>query len=84
MARVRSLQQGEQQLKVHLSEVDCFYQVVESSSGERYVHLSTFGSDERHSKPKSSQSMQLDAVLAAELIDVLRRAFPGACAALPG
>ncbi len=76
MARVRSLQHGTQDVKVHASEVDCFYQVVMTSSGEKFVHLSTFGSDERHSKPKSSQSIQLDAVLARDLVDVLRRAFP--------
>lgn len=77
MARVRSLQHGTQDVKVHPSEVDCFYQVVTSASGEQFVHLSTFGSEERHSKPKSSQSLQLDEGMARELVNVLQRAFPG-------
>lgn len=77
MARVRSLEPGSQHVKVHPSEVDCCYQVVIGPSGQTLVHLSTFGSDGRQSNPKSSQSLQLDEVVARELVDVLRRAFPG-------
>lgn len=76
MARVRSIAPGTQSVNVHPSEVDCFWQTIEDSRGEVFVHLSTFGSDTRQSKPKSSQSLQLDQTQAAELIAVLRRVFP--------
>ena len=76
MARVRSLQQGAQDVRVHPSEVDCFYQSIVSASGEKFVHLTTFGSEERVSRPKSSQSLQLDERTVRQLIDVLRKAFP--------
>ena len=77
MARVRNLEPGTQNIRVAPTEVDCFYQVVETADGVRYLHLSTFGSDARRSGPKSSQSMQLDEQAATKLIAVIRAAFPG-------
>lgn len=40
------------------------------------LHLSTFGSDDRQSDRKSSQSIQLDRKRAAELVEILLKAFP--------
>lgn len=40
------------------------------------LHLSTFGSDYRQSKPKSSQSIQIDEQMAGELIRLLQSTFP--------
>lgn len=77
MARVRSVERGSQDIKVHPSEVDCFYQTVTDGSGRRLLHLSTFGSDGRESSPKSSQSLQIDEQMARELMQVLRSVFPG-------
>ena len=77
MARVRNLERGTQNIRVAPTEVDCFYQLVDGADGTRYLHLSTFGSDSRRSGPKSSQSMQLDEHAAAELVAVIRDAFPG-------
>lgn len=68
MARVRSLTQGTQSVRPHACEVDCFYNVVDAPDGSRLLHLSTFGSDYRQSRPKSSQSLQIDEALATELI----------------
>lgn len=76
MARIRSFSEGAQSVSENRSEVDCFHQVIVSPSGERYLHLSTFGSDERQSKPKSSQSIQIDEETASGLMDALREAFP--------
>jgi hypothetical protein len=78
MARIRSLEQGRQSVRRHDSEVDCFYNVIVQPDGSRLLHLSTFGSDFRQSKPKSSQSIQLDEDMASELIQLLRSTFPGA------
>ena len=78
MARVRSLDAGHQSVAVHPTEVDCFYQIVERSDGSRLLHLTTFGSDGRETHPKSSQSLQLDADIALQLVDVIHRTFSGA------
>ncbi|NOP98018.1 hypothetical protein [Mycolicibacterium fortuitum] len=77
MARVRSLAQGTQSIRAHESEVDCFYNVLHQPDGTRLLHLSTFGSDQRQSKPKSSQSIQIDEQMAGELIALLETTFPG-------
>lgn len=76
MARLRSLQGGTQDVGPHASEVDCFFQVVLDEGGARLLHLSTFGSDERKSQSKSSQSIQLDEQMARRLLDVIHDVFP--------
>lgn len=48
------------------------------------LHLSTFGSDDRHSAPKSSQSLQIDEVIASELLKVIRGTFPNLFGELGG
>lgn len=87
MAIIRSIEAGTQRVNRHDSEVDCYYQVIDDG-GERLLHLSTFGSDYRKSKPKSSQSIQLDRDMAVQLIEVLLKVFPDilpeAKKALPG
>jgi hypothetical protein len=77
MARIRSLTAGDQSIRAHETEVDCFYQTTFAADGSTLVHLSTFGSDERASKAKSSQSIQIDQNIAAQLIQVLTQTFPG-------
>lgn len=76
MARLRSLAQGLQNVKVHPTEVDCFYQVITAADGTRLLHLTTFGSDHRRSDPKSSQSLQIDEPTAQQLVTVIRATFP--------
>jgi len=76
MARIRSLEEGKQKVSAHTSLVDCFYQTVDDKDGTRLLHLTTFGSDDRKSSPKSSQSIQIDAETAAKLVTVIRKTFP--------
>ncbi len=76
MARVRSIQNGHQSVKAHPSEVDCFWQAVTSADGTKYLHLSSFGSDQRQSEPKSSQSLQFDREQAAALLNAIKNTFP--------
>lgn len=76
MARVRSLAKGTQAIRPHESVVDCFYDVVYQVDGTALLHLSTFGSDLRQSKPKSSQSIQIDEGIARELVALLEATFP--------
>lgn len=77
MARVRSLAEGTQAIRPHESQVDCFYNVIRQDDGTALLHLSTFGSDLRQSKPKSSQSIQIDEDIARELFSLLKTTFPG-------
>lgn len=77
MARIRNIERGTQHVKVHPTEVDCYFQYVDTPTGERLVHLTTFGSETRVSQPKSSQSLQLDRAAAKALREVLDQAFPG-------
>jgi hypothetical protein len=76
MARIRSISRGTQAIRPHDTEVDCFYNVVYADDGAPLLHLTTFGSDYRRSKPKSSQSIQIDEATARELIELLRTTFP--------
>jgi len=75
VARLRSIQHGTQAVRIHPTEVDCFYQTVTDQSGQTFLHLTTFGSDERQSNPKSSQSLQLDKAAAEQLLQILRETF---------
>ncbi|MGI5246641.1 hypothetical protein [Dactylosporangium sp. CA-139066] len=76
MARVRSFGPSTQNVKVHPTEVDCEYKTISDDAGQRYLHLSTFGSDEREAERKSSQSLQLDLIRCRELLAILEMEFP--------
>ncbi|MBB5911720.1 5-methylcytosine-specific restriction protein B [Nocardia transvalensis] len=78
MARIlRIVPSSQTRIRPHKLDqgVTCEYKVLETDDGETLVHLSTFGSNQRESDPKSSQSMQFDREHAAELIELLTKAF---------
>jgi hypothetical protein len=75
MARIRSISEGNQDVKTHPTEVDLYYQTFIDTDGQRYIHLTTFGADSRASHPKSSQSIQLDESQAIELLRVMAQTF---------
>lgn len=75
MTRVRSFSEGKQNVKAHETEVECYYQSVRTVDGELLLHLTTFGSSDRVSAPKSSQSLQLDIVQARELQILIDQTF---------
>ncbi|WP_345542764.1 hypothetical protein [Microbacterium jejuense] len=75
MARIISVEDGHQDVRGHVSEVECYVQQVTTADGELLVHISTFGSVQRQSAPKSSQSMQFDLAAAAALVDRFVTAF---------
>ena len=60
MAVIRSIKSGPPTERVHPSETDALMQVVRPASGVVLLQLSTFGSDDRQSEPKVSQTIQLD------------------------
>lgn len=74
MARIARFFQTQSGAAPHPTEVECGWQVVQT--GERYLQLSTYGSPQRQSQPKVSQTLQLDAVRARELVGIIRVAFP--------
>ncbi len=76
MARIRKIVRGTQSIQPHSTEVDCYYDVVHARDGTTLLHLTTFGSDQRASKPKSSQSIQIDGKIARELVKLLVTTFP--------
>lgn len=76
MAIVRSLQREKRaSSRVHPTEVDCRWTVVEGEQSGRLFQLSTYGSDQRQSEPKVSQTLQLDREVASALIDELKSVF---------
>lgn len=75
MARIRSIHPITSNVKPHPTLVDCGYQIVQSPEGT-LLHLSTYGSDQRKSEPKVSQTLQLDRKTASQLIEIMRQTFP--------
>lgn len=75
MARVRSFFKSENTAKPHPTDVECGYQVLDGSGG-RLLQLSTYGSDQRQSEKKVSQTLQLDERRAQELVTIIQSTFP--------
>lgn len=76
MAIIEAFEPGTQSVKAHATGVTCFYQTVLTSEHGQLLHLSTFGSADRQSAPKSSQSLQLDLAAATALHELLEKTFP--------
>ena len=76
MARIRKLKPNTQNIRPHKHEdgVTCEHQVIDDG-GAPLLHFSTFGSNSRQSEPKSSQSLQVNTDIAAELVEIMRKAF---------
>lgn len=77
MARILRVVPGQQKISAHDVEkgVDCEHTELTDDDGTTLLHLSTFGSEGRESNRKSSQSIQVDSGIAAELIEILRATF---------
>lgn len=75
MARIRSIEKIDEAGRLHRSDVDCTYQNVIGDDGTKYVQLTTYGSDNRKSAPKSSQTIHLDQEMALKLIKILAESF---------
>lgn len=75
MARIRSIEKIDEAGHLHRSDVDCTYQNVISDDGTKYIHLTMYGSDNRKSAPKSSQTIHLNQEMALRLIKILAENF---------
>lgn len=76
MARVKKFFETAGDSKRHPTEVECGWSIV-NAPGERLLQLSTYGSEQRQSQPKVSQTIQLDEQAAADLTNLISKAFPG-------
>jgi 5-methylcytosine-specific restriction protein B len=75
MARIKEFFQTQVSSKLHPTEVECGYQRISTPDGD-VLQLSTYGSDDRQSEKKTSQTLQLDKQRAAELVEIIRSTFP--------
>lgn len=75
MARIREFTQDHLSSSPHPTEVECGWQIVTDASGARLLQLNTYGSDQRQSAKKVSQTIQLDRRSAIELISILKSTF---------
>lgn len=57
------------------SSVECGWAIREHA-GKQYLHLETYGSNDRKIPGKVSQSLQLDESAARELLALLEKTFP--------
>ena len=80
MALIREFIPLNGQGSVHRKETDAGWAKV-LNGDETLLDIATYGSQERVSKPKPSQVIQLDRARAAELIKIIEEVFPGARAA---
>lgn len=60
---------------VHPTEVDCEVRQVLTAGGQTYLQLSTFGSANRVSEPKVSQTIQIDREIALKLRQLIEETF---------
>ncbi|OXM58965.1 hypothetical protein CFP71_00335 [Amycolatopsis thailandensis] len=75
MARVTDFFKVAGDSKPHPTEVECGYRTVITPTGN-LLQLSTYGSDDRQSEKKVSQTLQFDREAAERLIAVVRGTFP--------
>lgn len=75
MAVVRGFSEAPTSTVVHPTAVDCDWNLV--AGPESYLQLSTYGSDHRQSKKKVSQTLQIDREVAVELMQIIKKVFPG-------
>jgi len=76
MARIRSFKRVSGASAEHPTEVDAEWSIVTREDGTALLQLSTFGSDHRVSKPKVSQTIQIDLKTARALCEAVDVAFP--------
>lgn len=63
---------------MHPSECDAEWSILQFGNESVLLQISTFGSDERQSHPKVSQTLQIDHHIATQLKLAIEAAFPDA------
>lgn len=75
MARIRNFTQATSHSSLHPTETDAEWSILESEEG-RMLQISTFGSENRASGPKVSQTIQLNRETASLLRAAIEATFP--------
>jgi len=75
MAIVRNFNQTAAHGGPHPTETDAEWSIVSTASGEKLLQISTFGSDNRASQPKVSQTLQIDRSVAIHLVEAIVATF---------
>jgi hypothetical protein len=75
MARVKELFRDQRSSSAHPTEVECGWQIVMTAEGSRLLQLSTYGSDDRQSEKKVSQTVQIDRAVARRLVQIMTETF---------
>ncbi|MBO4269945.1 hypothetical protein [Microbispora triticiradicis] len=75
MAKIREFFEDKKASVSHPTVVDCGYQAVRTHEGV-FLQLSTYGSDQRQTQKKTSQTLQLDREHAEQLLHILVTTFP--------
>jgi len=75
MAKVRDFFEDKKGSGSHPTVVDCGYQTVHTSEGV-FLQLSTYGSDQRQTQKKTSQTLQFDRAHAEQLLRLIISTFP--------
>lgn len=75
MAVIRKFTEGRATTRVHPTETDAVVHIVQPAKGAALLQISTFGSDDRLSDPKVSQTIQLDSTAALALCAFTDKAF---------
>lgn len=74
MAKIIRFIKGDGKISKRITEVQCVYNTGEVN-GEKYVSLSTCGSDTREDRGKASQVLHIDKETARIIIDILNTEF---------
>ena len=74
MAKIVKFIKGNGSVSKRISEVECVYNsgIVD---GEKYLSLSTYGSNTRENKGSASQVLHIDKKCAMEIIELLKAEF---------
>lgn len=76
MARVHKMFHDDRSnSRPHPTQVEAGWKVLNDEHGKPLFQISTYGSDDRQSEKKVSQTIQLDAVTAQQLATLLRETF---------
>ena len=78
MAIVADLIPGHRNSQPHPTSVECEFQSVDAGDGKRFFQLASFGSPERQSERKVSQTLQFSEAMARSLVIAIRETFPEA------
>ena len=74
MARISKIEKLERNRNSVHTEVECTYSTF-YESGEKYIQIDTYGTEQRQVKKQPSQKIQFDKETAISLINIIKKEF---------